>query len=228
MDVAHSTVKRALLKLATPANSVDYSDDFPAKEKKVTHPCREKNRAGALTLAHEGIVKLDRVGKNLRVRKQTVTDFRFGLKVQYPFSANEVDYLYHDQQELEKAIYWSLEARRSFTEYLRNKQWTVRESPTEADLAIATDCKPDDIIISRDSDMLVYGTILTIWRPISRRQCLVYDVPSVLATLNISKIRLTVLGVVSKNDYNSNIYSLRCITNFGTIKLLERDGAPAM
>ncbi|KAG0255317.1 hypothetical protein BG011_005209, partial [Mortierella polycephala] len=52
MDVAHSIVKRALPKFATPANSVIYPDGFPAEEKKVTRACREKSRAGTLILAH--------------------------------------------------------------------------------------------------------------------------------------------------------------------------------
>ncbi|KAG0263936.1 hypothetical protein BG011_007769 [Mortierella polycephala] len=170
----------------------------------MTHAYREKNRAGALTLAHESIVKLeDRMERNLRVRKQALTTINKNLK---------------------EAFYWFLAARCSFTEYLRNKQWTVRENLTEADLAT----KPEDAVISRDSDVLVYGTISTIWRPISRGRCLVYDVPNVLATLNISKIQLTVLGVVSKNDYNSNIYSFGCITNSGIIISLEGNDAPAM
>ena len=66
----------------------------------------------------------------------------------------------------------------------------MRESRAEVGLAIAADCKPGEIVISRDSDMLVYGTISTIWRPISRGRRPVYDVPRVLATLNISRTHL--------------------------------------
>ncbi|KAF9992647.1 hypothetical protein BGZ80_008459, partial [Entomortierella chlamydospora] len=48
-----------------------------------------------------------------------------------------------------------------------------------------------------------------------------YKIDEVLAALGgISRKKLTVLGIVSHNDYNKNIYGLGCATNFGIIKSL--------
>ncbi|KAI7819291.1 hypothetical protein BC939DRAFT_265475 [Gamsiella multidivaricata] len=80
---------------------------------------------------------------------------------------------------------------------------------------------PDSVVISQDSDMLVYERISTVWRPISRGQILVYDVSGILATLGVNRTLLTVLGVVSKNDYNANIPTLGCVGNFSIIKVLD-------
>ena len=44
---------------------------------------------------------------------------------------------------------------------------------TEADLQIALDYMPEDVVVTRDSDLLVYNNIVTIWRPISRDRILV-------------------------------------------------------
>ncbi|KAF9950813.1 hypothetical protein BGZ72_007591 [Mortierella alpina] len=76
---------------------------------------------------------------------------------------------------------------------------------TEADLAIAQACLPTDIVLSRDSDMLYYASIRTIWRPISKGRVLVYDIKEVMATLGLNQAQFTVLGMVSRNDYNRNI-----------------------
>ncbi|KAG0368328.1 hypothetical protein BGZ54_002166 [Gamsiella multidivaricata] len=102
---------------------------------------------------------------------------------------------------------------------MRKKQWTIVECSTEADLTIGLECKPDDIIVSRDSDMPMYKSVETIWRPIPKGKPLVYDVPSVYATL---------LGIVSKNDYSRNILSLGSATNYKIIKELDGEDTATM
>ncbi|KAI7817099.1 hypothetical protein BC939DRAFT_18718 [Gamsiella multidivaricata] len=74
--------------------------------------------------------------------------------------------------------------------------------------------------------MLIYKNVRTIWRPISRRRFLVYDIPEVLAALGIIRDQLTVLDLVSHNDYNRNIYGLGRATDFSIIK--ELDGGDTM
>ncbi|KAG9060883.1 hypothetical protein KI688_007952 [Linnemannia hyalina] len=49
---------------------------------------------------------------------------------------------------------------------MAERHWTVRVAATEADLAIAIDANPGDIITC-DSDMLAYESIVTLWRPVS-------------------------------------------------------------
>ncbi|KAF9158623.1 hypothetical protein BGX20_003309, partial [Mortierella sp. AD010] len=208
LDIAHSIVEKEIKLLGTPKSLVLYLDGSPSVEKRDTQIRREKDRAKAMELAQMSINELrDRVKKNLRVRKQL---FRAIYK------------------NLKKAFYWSLDARQAFAKYMKQKGWTIIECSTEADLAIAKDSIPGDIVISKDSDMLAYEKICTIWRPISRSRYLVYDIPSVLATLGLNRVQLTVLGVVSRNDYNRNIPSLGSTINFGIIKdLKDLDGIDA-
>jgi hypothetical protein len=167
------------------------------------HESREGPNRGAVK-ADECTTKLqDRVNQKLRVRKQQFVTIKTLLR---------------------KAFYWSPDARRGLAQYLRSKGWTVIECATEADLKIASDCKAGDIVISSDSDMLLYKNVTTIWRPISRQRFLVYRIPDILATLGVSRTQFTVLGLVSHNDYNRNIYGLGCSTNFSIIKELHGAG----
>ncbi|KAF9537113.1 hypothetical protein EC957_008805, partial [Mortierella hygrophila] len=66
--------------------------------------------------------------------------------------------------------------------------------------------------------MMIYSSISVVWRPISGGQFLVYNIDEVLSTLDLNKNQPTVLGVVSHNDYNKNIYGLGCATNYGIIR----------
>lgn len=66
--------------------------------------------------------------------------------------------------------------------------------------------------------MLVHNTTETIWRPLARGQYLVYKRADVLRFLDISRAQLTALGVVSKNDYTSNLARLGIATNFKIVK----------
>lgn len=135
-----------------------------------------------------------------RIRKRHFTDIRKNLTLSF---------------------YWTLESRSAFAEYMRDRQWNVVECPFEADPKIATDCPPGDIVVTRDSDALVYGSIETIWSPISKGRLLAYNVPDVLTTLSLTRDQLTVLGIVSKNDYGPNINSLGSATNFKLVKDLN-------
>ncbi|KAG0348287.1 hypothetical protein BGZ54_004674, partial [Gamsiella multidivaricata] len=191
MDTAHSIVEREIQKFATPTNSALYLDGTPCQEKDLTHQRRQNNRMKALKLVESDIDVLKvRVKEKLRVRKQLF----FRLK-----------------KNLAKGFYWTFEARQAFAAYLQQRGWSVEVCPTEADLKIAQDCLPGDVVLSRDSDMLLYQHISIIWRPISRGRILAYNVPDVLTTLGINRTQLIVLGVVSSNDYNANVPSLGCM-----------------
>ncbi|KAF9945327.1 hypothetical protein BGZ72_001470 [Mortierella alpina] len=93
---------------------------------------------------------------------------------------------------------------------------------TNADVAIARDCRPGDIVISADSDMLAYSTISILWRPVSRGLILVYNISDLCQVLGLSRIQLTALAVVSNNDYGKNIHSLGPATNYSLIKSVEK------
>ncbi|KAF9176252.1 hypothetical protein BGZ50_001236, partial [Haplosporangium sp. Z 11] len=105
--------------------------------------------------------------------------------------------------------------------------WDVRLCPTEADIMIAADCIPQDIVISKDSDLLVFGCVQKLWRPVGswrHARFLTYDKGDVLAALKLTSEQLTVLAIVSKNDYNKNIPSLGIETNYKIVKHMSGDG----
>ncbi|KAF9119275.1 hypothetical protein BGW39_000423, partial [Mortierella sp. 14UC] len=63
-------------------------------------------------------------------------------------------------------------------------------------------------------DMLVHNTVETIWRPLGRSRFLAYKVADVCRTLDLFRAQLTLLGIVSKNDYTSSLTRLGVATNY--------------
>ncbi|CAO3565310.1 unnamed protein product [Mortierella alpina] len=118
------------------------------------------------------------------------------------------------KKNLSKAFHWSLDARRSFKIYLESHGWDVPLCPTEADVKIAADCQPSDVVIS---GLLAHENVSINWRPLSKGNFLVYVLEDVLKALSLSRVQLTMLSVVSKNDYGRNIHGLGCSTNFSII-----------
>jgi hypothetical protein len=114
-----------------------------------------------------------------------------------------------------------------FCEHMVGAGWNITLCPTEADVSIAADCLPHDIVISKDSDLLVFGRVQKLWRPVGswrHTTFLIYDKGDMLAALNLMDEQLTALAIVSKNDYNKNIPSLGINTNHKIVKLLSGDG----
>ncbi|KAF9960813.1 hypothetical protein BGZ72_005819 [Mortierella alpina] len=201
LDVAHGVVERLIEKLGAKAHIVLYIDGEPAQEKGSTIAQRSKRRREALEATDGKLQELERrVNDGLRVRKRHFTDIKKGLR---------------------SAYYWELDVRRAFGTYMQERGWAVVHCPTEADLSIARACQSTDIVLSRDSDMLFYTGIRTIWRPISKGNILVYDLNKVMVMLGLNRTQLTVLGMVSANDYNRNIKYLGSATNYSIIKELE-------
>jgi 5'-3' exonuclease len=178
-----------------------YIDGPSPEEKRETRQRREEKRIVALQKAHIWLSDMEtRVGARRRVRKRDFTKLNKLIRA---------------------AFYWTQDARASLAIYLREQGWTVVECPSEADTAIAIDSRPQDIVVSGDSDMLIYATVHTIWRPISRGKYLVYHLPKVLSYLGVSRLALTVLGIVCKNDYTSNLARMGLSTNIKILKSLE-------
>ncbi|KAF9980874.1 hypothetical protein BGZ75_007881, partial [Mortierella antarctica] len=196
--LAHQIMEREISKMVPKERSVLYLDGAQAKEKETTHAKRLKTRQDSAAQAEELLAELQqRILNNERVRKWRFQDLK---------------------KCTNKVFYWSLQSRIEFADYLQQHGWQVQVAITEADLAIARACGPGDIVISKHSDMAIYGTVHRICRPISGGRFLVYDLQDVVATLNISREQLRVLGVVSRNDYNSNVPTLGSATNFKLVK----------
>ena len=196
---AHAIVLKRIEQLARcPSETVLYLDGLPAEEKRFTHQKRDKARTKALKEAQEKVSSFaERVDFGNRIRKQDFINIK---------------------KKLNGAFQWDPHARQGLAEFLRSKGWNVVECETEADVRIGSDSRNGDIVISGDSDMLVYENVSMIWRPVSGSRFLVYNVDEVLAALHINRVQLTTLGIVSINDYDGNIYGLGCPSNLGVIK----------
>lgn len=171
-------------------------------EKEGTHQTRELIRTKAVNDARKDVDEFIRqVDGGLRIRKQHFVNIK---------------------KNIGKAFRWDPAARASLAEYFRERNWEVVESFTEADVEITRDCQEGDIVISQDSDFAMYSKITTIWRLISGSRFLEYRInEEVLPALGINRMQLTILGIVSRNDYNCNIFGLGCPTNFKIIKELS-------
>ncbi|KAF9921244.1 hypothetical protein BGZ67_000630, partial [Mortierella alpina] len=201
VSVANHILERALLKFATPENAVVYLDGNPCQEKALTHASREKKRQDELDEVVEAISSFSvSIEEKRRVRKQLFYKINKGLK---------------------KAFSWTTAEKASFVAHLRGRGWRVVQSTTEADLEIALNYVPGDVVVSTDSDLLIYANILTVWRPISKDRFLVYQTPDILTTLAMTKSQFTAFGVVSANDYDRNIPSLGVATNYDLIKAVK-------
>ena len=207
-DQAHAIMERELRKYGNASSLVLYFDGDACEEKKPTHSKREAVRAKALQAAHIQLEELEqRVENKTRVRKRL---------------------FFNITKQLRAAFRWSNKARASLATYLRDRGWAVKECLFEADVAIAKDCLPGDVVVSRDSDMLGYESISTIWRPLSNGRILMYETSELLHSLDMTRAQLTALCVVSRNDYNDHKTSLACSTNLEIIKELEEGNLCAM
>ncbi|KAG0313897.1 hypothetical protein BGZ97_009797, partial [Linnemannia gamsii] len=76
-----------------------------------------------------------RMENKLRLRKRHFPDVRSGLS---------------------SSFYWSLESREDFAKHMASTGCSIRDVATEADVAIAIEAQPGDVIILADLDMLAY------------------------------------------------------------------------
>ncbi|KAF9956089.1 hypothetical protein BGZ72_003026 [Mortierella alpina] len=198
---AHFILLEHLKKFADPAHTVYYVDGDPAAEKQATHRLREKKRNDALKTAKVAIEALnDRVSHGKPPTKEMFKQAEKGLRGGFK---------------------WTIEDRKDFVNFLRGQGIDARFCPFEADIAIAKDCQPADIVLSQDSDFFAYDTVKMLWRPVGKRdegKVLEYDKAAVLDKIGLSSTKLTALACVSSNDYNRNIPYLGIATNYNVIK----------
>ncbi|KAK3821335.1 MAG: hypothetical protein J3Q66DRAFT_426414 [Benniella sp.] len=199
-DTAHKVVEQAIQKAGIQKTAILYLDGEPTAEKLTTHSERAQKRVEAAEHAHQILLTLeDRLEKRQKLHKN---HFKEATK------------------SINRCFYWTLETRRDFASYMRKNGWTMRLCRFEADVDIASDCRPGDFVISSDSDMMGYGSVGTLIRAFrGKYHC--YDMEGVANQLQLSREQLTALAVVSKNDYNKNISSLGPKTNIKIIRSLD-------
>lgn len=203
---ANTMFERAFRSLQfPPATTLLYIDGPSPEEKRATRELREARCLAGRTKANELLCDMEvilRQGKKLRKQHFRKLDKAFNT-----------------------AFYFSADLRDSLAQYMRETGWEVIQGPSEADIQIARDCRPNDIVISGDSDSLVHWSdIKTIWRPLARGGYLEYDVFEVRQHLELSRAGLTALGIVCKNDYTSNLNRMGLATNYKIIQSMDDEG----
>jgi hypothetical protein len=199
---AHNMIHNSLSEVAEQEETVIYIDGFDVEEKADTHADRCAKREVALQQATcdldklEGLLTLDKPAN-----KQLHRDIA---------------------KNLGKAFHLSFDQRSELAAFLQGQGWSVRLSAAEADIDIAKDCKPEDVVLTTDSDLLVYKNVKTVWRVMGRRKALEYKADEVLSALNLeSKNHLTALAITSTNDYSKNIPRLGISTNLKVLQTLH-------
>ncbi|KAI7821857.1 hypothetical protein BC939DRAFT_197878 [Gamsiella multidivaricata] len=124
---AHAILGQHLMRFGPRSNLVLYVDGGQAVEKQHTAEIRRASREKATVQCTKSLDELERhINNNLKPRKRHFTDVRTSLAATF---------------------YWTSPNRQAFLTYMKQAGWTVRICDTEADLVIATDCGPDDIVI---------------------------------------------------------------------------------
>ncbi|KAF9165033.1 Elongation of fatty acids protein 2 [Actinomortierella ambigua] len=208
LDDAHAVVEGQLKRLGEKDDIIVYIDGAAPEEKQATHLERAERQSRALDMAKRDLDLLDQqISSGQRITK-------------HQFSTVE--------KHVTNSFSWDPEAKDSLAKYLRKNGWHVVECETEADVEIARDCGPEDIVVTRDSDFLAYATVSTIWQLIGKGRVLEYSVESLLTDVKLSRTQLTVLCIVSQNDYSKNLYGLGPQTNYKIVKALTSQDVPNM
>ncbi|KAF9994459.1 hypothetical protein BGZ65_009906 [Modicella reniformis] len=129
----------------------------------IFYPSRSSRESGPFS----GVQKKEVVRMDLEVHRNEIFGF-LGHNGAGKTTSLSMHRFLDVQKNLTLGFHWTLEVRRAFADYMRSQHWNVVECPTEADPMIATECQHGDIVVTRDSDALVYKNIETIWRPISK------------------------------------------------------------
>ena len=119
--MARVVLFKHLKKFSDPSRMVFYVDGAPALEKKETHRERDERRVKALKTVEVAVeTHSDRLRQGKPPTKQMFKNVEKGLQ---------------------GAFKWSLQDREDFVEYLQGQRLDARLCGTEADVAIATDCR---------------------------------------------------------------------------------------
>ncbi|KAF9577228.1 hypothetical protein BGW38_007706, partial [Lunasporangiospora selenospora] len=205
-DAAHRILEDCIAQLGSKSDIILYVDGDQSLEKQKTQNHREATRQKSINQARQSILGLEqRLATRKRIRKHHIRRVWRLLK---------------------RAFYWQHQDRLTFIEYMTSKGWEIQLCPMEADISIAAECQPHDIVISRDSDLLVFRRIRQLWRPMgpSRRMWfLTYAKDDICSELEFTDQQLTALGIVCKNDYSPNIPMVGIEKSYKIIKAIDGD-----
>ncbi|KAF9326086.1 hypothetical protein BG006_010449 [Podila minutissima] len=189
---AHRQLEHQLIKLGTKGELVLYIDGHPAAEKANTHNKHEQDCHKAHDHAHRALIMLeDCLLTNKCICKHHIMAVNKALK---------------------SAFSWTMEDRQAFVDYMAKKGYDIILCDTKVDIKIAADCEEEDVVITGDSDLLIYKSVPAYW---------LYNKAAVLDALDVTSTQLVVLAIISGNNYTHNILTLGIETNCKLIKKLE-------
>ncbi|KAK3831005.1 MAG: hypothetical protein J3R72DRAFT_495725 [Linnemannia gamsii] len=175
----HEILDQELLLYGSPIDSILYVEGEQAMEKAKTARTQEiRSKAASCCISSLDTME-SLLDNNQRLRWRHFSDVKTNLA---------------------SSFYWSLQSRKNFVEYTVGRGWKALFCRTEADVAIATDYKAGDVVLSGDSDYFGYMSIERLWRSVSNGPILDYRVPPLLQQLGLTRSQLTGLAVDSKND----------------------------
>ncbi|KAG0196934.1 hypothetical protein BGX31_005103, partial [Mortierella sp. GBA43] len=130
---AYKIINEALSKILNRATAVIYIDGHDVEEKEGTDAERRAKRVEAAEATADILEKL----QNCLESPKHPDDLKLTFHLRYP-------------------------GRVALGKDLESRRWKVRVGDVEADIEIAKDCMPDDIVLTTDSDAIAYGRIRTI------------------------------------------------------------------
>ncbi|KAI8348805.1 hypothetical protein B0O80DRAFT_462328 [Mortierella sp. GBAus27b] len=183
-------------------NPTDINEAHTKLEYWITHIDRQQRRQVALAKADTGISDLEsRLVEEKRVRKRHISTV---------------------YKNLRDGFHWSIEHRTSFVDFMKSKGYDIVLCQTEADVLIATECNP------KTPSCRVIATCSFTRRfqksgARGSRRFVPYEKTSLLQALGLSSTQLTALGILSGNDYVSNIPHLAIATNRKIVQTMQGD-----
>ncbi|KAF9342687.1 hypothetical protein BGX34_007802, partial [Mortierella sp. NVP85] len=154
-EVSTKKVDDALSEIMDKSNTVIYVDGQDTKEKQATSDDRKARRQKAKAKATAALDKLECILDQQRLPgKQLHVEIKKSIGGAFHLSQ-------HDRLQL--------------ADYLEQQGWTVKVATTEADVEIAKDCGPLDVVLTKDSDALIYDNISTVWRLVGKEKVQCYN-----------------------------------------------------
>jgi hypothetical protein len=177
-----------------------YLDGSQPVEKASTAQVREAARMKALDHLSTSLETFEtRMEADLRIRKQHFISIR---------------------KNLGSAFYWSLASRQHFAEYMERCRLDCYTLQYGGGYFYCPGCparRHCNLLRQRYDSLHICPNTL---RPVSHDLLLVYSMSDVLKTIEFTRNQFTALAIVSRNDYQRNIYSLGPASNYSIIKAI--------
>ncbi|KAG0033890.1 hypothetical protein BGZ83_004246, partial [Gryganskiella cystojenkinii] len=175
--------------------SVFYFDGNACFEKQLTSEKRHQEQQDALINADMLVTAIEKLSQ----QDQHISKTRFRKAF----------------EKLSASFNLPIEIKKDLVQYLVDRGFKAKLCRFEADPEIAAECNPQDIVVTKDSDLFGYATVCSILKPISRGRYLMYNLQNVMRAMELNRTQLTLFAIVSTNDYDKSVPGLGPVKNHG-------------